>query len=78
MSPFEVVAIIIVVFFAIGIVVGILLVAALPRGGGRGGLDGSPPSQFGEFQPDPRGQPGTGPPAEPDDRDDQPWWANGR
>jgi hypothetical protein len=77
-SPFEVVAIIIVVFFAIGIVVGILLVAALPGGGGRMGFNGGPPQRFGESQPGPRDQPDTGPPAEPDDRDDLPWWANGR
>lgn len=78
MSPFEVVAVIIALFFAVGIVVGIMLVAAMSRDGGSEGLNGGPPQQSGEFHPGPRDQPASGPPAEPDDRDDYHWWANGR
>lgn len=78
MSPFELVATITAIFFAVGIVVGIMLVAAMSRDSRPQGLNGGPPQRFGDFQPDPRDQPDTGPSAEPDDRDDQRWWANGR
>ena len=74
MSAFEVVAIIVGIFFAIGIAVGILLVAAVPWGGGRPkGMNDGSPWQLGGYQPDPRDQLDTGPPGEPDDRDDPDW-----
>lgn len=78
MNPFEVVAAIVCVFFAVGIAVGVLLVAAMSGDGRPKGLNGGPPQQFGDVHPDPGDQPGGGPPAEPDDRDDYRWWANGR
>ena len=80
MSAFEVVASIIGIFFTIGIVVGILLVAAIPWGGrGPKGMNDGSPGQLGGYQQDPRDLLDTGPPGEPDDRDDPDWkWRAGR
>ena len=78
MNPFEIVAAVTCLFFAVGVAVGVLLVVAMSRDGRPRGLNGGRPQQFGELHPDPRDQPGSGPPAEPDDRDDYPWWARGR
>lgn len=76
MSAFDVVALIIGIFFVVGIVVGFLMVMAIPAFG-RIRAYGTRR----EFHPDARDQPDLGPPAEPaqspyeepDDRDDYPW-----
>jgi hypothetical protein len=90
-NPFAAVAIIIAVFFIAGLIVGFLIVMALPALVGRRGSDG-----WGvrPGRPEPRPWPGTRPfganpdtgdPAgEDDDRDDPggppgfPWWRGGR
>lgn len=82
-SAFDVVALIIGIFFVVGIVVGFLMVMAIPAFG-RVRANGS--QQVRHFQPDPRDQPSPGPPTqpapspyeEPDDRDDYPWWPSQR
>lgn len=68
MSPVEVVAIIIGIFFSAGIIVGICLVTAIARGPRYVGA-GDPP-----LGPAP---PGPAPP-EPDDRDEWNWPPSGR
>jgi hypothetical protein len=74
-SAFDAVALIVGVFFVVGIAVGFLMVMAIPAFG-RMRVHGTRR----EFHPDPRDQPDLGPPAElapgqePDDRDDYPWW----
>jgi hypothetical protein len=82
-NAFDVVALIIGVFFVVGVVVGSLLVIAIPAltrirscGGG----------QLRQFHPDPEDPPNLGPPGQPapsppeelDDRDDNPWWPSQR
>jgi hypothetical protein len=82
-SAFDVVALIIGIFFVVGIAVGFLMVMAIPafgrvRANGRHEVPG--------FHPDPKDQPNLGPPSqpepspceEPDDRDDYPWWPSQR
>jgi len=85
MSAFDVVALIIGIFFVVGIVVGFLMVMAIPA------LSRAPRGnqQLHQFHPNPGDQPDTGPPQtgaqpelapreEPDDRDDYPWWPSQR
>jgi hypothetical protein len=80
-SAFDVVALVIGIFFVGGIVVGFLAVMAIPAFG-RIRTRGSSR----QFRPDPRDQLNLGPPGqplpspgeEPDDRDDYPWWPNQR
>jgi hypothetical protein len=79
-SAFEVVATITAVFFAVGIVVGFLIVMAIPgfrRIGGAGGQQVPPhshPDPWDQLGPGPPGEPVPAPRQEPDDRDDYPWW----
>ncbi len=85
MSAFDVVALIIGIFFVVGIVVGFLMVMAIPALSRAS--RGNP--QLQQYHPNPRDQPDTGPPQagaqpepapgeEPDDRDDYPWWPSQR
>ena len=86
MSAFAAIALIVGIFFTVGIVVGFLAVMAIPALGRVRSSGGQPLT---EFHPDSRDQPSPGPPAggaqagpaawgEPDDRDDYPWWPNQR
>jgi hypothetical protein len=80
-SAFDVVALIVGIFFVVGIAVGFLMVMAIPAFGRI-----RAPGSRQEFHPDPGDQPGLGPPGEPapapyeepDDRDDYPWWPSQR
>jgi hypothetical protein len=80
-SAFDVVALIIGIFFVVGIAVGFLMVMAIPALGQAWANRRRP---AGGFHPDPPGQLNLGPPAEsvpsqePDDRDDYPWWPSQR
>jgi hypothetical protein len=79
-SAFDVVALIIGIFFVVGIAVGFLIVMTIPvlrriRAYGT--------RQLQQFHPDPAdpglpGQRAPWPGREPDDRDDHPWWPSQR
>jgi hypothetical protein len=83
MSAFDVVALIIGIFFVVGIAVGFLVVISIPALG-RVWTNGR--QQVQGFRSDPKDQPNLGPPSqpepspgeEPDDRDDYPWWPSQR
>jgi hypothetical protein len=78
-SAFDVVALIVGIFFVVGIAVGFLMVMAIPAFGRVRANEPRP-----EFHPDPKEQPDLGPPTEPapyqepDDRDGYPWWPSQR
>lgn len=80
-SAFDAVALIVGIFFVVGIAVGFLAVISIPA------LGRARPSwrQPGDrFDPGPRDPPDSGAPTEPlpyrepDDRDDYPWWPSQR
>lgn len=76
------------VVFVTGVAVGILIMVTIPRLPGpwpRKARSAQPlPNEWGTTAPLGTGAPGSEVPPgparyeEPDDRDDQPWWANGR
>jgi hypothetical protein len=86
-NAFEVGAVIIGIFFAIGIVVGLLLVVSIPAIARITARGREQERQLRQFHPDPKDQTDPGPPdastqpippREPDDRDDYPWWPSQR
>jgi hypothetical protein len=85
-NAFEIGAVIIGIFFAVGIGVGLLIMVSIPAIARITHRDSELERHLREYHPDPRDQPDPGPtpgtqplprvppPREPDDRDDYPWW----